>query len=358
MKTRLAPGIFEDAYGRVVRLPGGVRKQSRDVRFPKGTSLERLIAWRATQTRQQATAGGARACLTRDIVKYLKRLKGLPGYASEKSHLRAWAHLFGAKPRHALTRDQVEFALGSWREQGYATRTIRHRVRVLLALYNRFDGSRAITPLDDVPLPRKPKPNPSRVGDRLIADVALELRKHEVLGLLRDSKTRARFLVRATCPPRPCQIKWAEPGDVDLERRTWRVRSAKGGPGILLPLNENQVAAWALFIAADAWGAFDSSSFCKTLHRCGWPAGVSPYNMRHSIAFALDDQEVSRADISTMFQHGQEATTQHYYKPGQRKQLAAASKAIGDRFSATMFAPAKPAAAKREEEEAPARRRA
>src|SRR5437868_3493050 len=83
---------------------------------------------------------------------------------------------------------------------------------------------------------------PRRGPDALVRDVALELRKHEVLGYLRSAKTRARYLVDATCGQRPVQHMRAQPADVDLERRIWFVDGAKHDNGAIVYLNDDMAA--------------------------------------------------------------------------------------------------------------------
>ena len=48
----------------------------------------------------------------------------------------------------------------------------------------------------------------------------------------------------------------AEPADVDLTQRVWRPRDGKGGWGPGIYLNDDMMAAWELFVEADAWGFF------------------------------------------------------------------------------------------------------
>lgn len=341
-RTRLTTGIYQDAYGlSVITSEHG---RAKEMRFAPGTPLERLKKWRRRRIGQLADLDQAdpRGSLARDVVEYLKRLKGQPSYKSEKSHLRAWLHYLPRGIRRwAITRKHVELAIAEWREQGYAARTIRHRCRVLEALYHRLDGSRSETPLDDVVLPAKPKPRPVSVSDTSIATVALELRKHETLGWLRDSRTRARFLVLATHQQRPIEVQRTERIDLDLDRRLWFVRGAKGGYSAVVPLNEEQLAAWQLFIAGQAWGRYDSRSFAKTIQRAGWPKGIRPYNLRHSTAFALTARDVDLGDVQSLLGHTSPATTRMYTSTPMHR-LKIASQKLEGRFSPLLFTPALP----------------
>lgn len=336
-RTRLAKGIYADRYGISVIYQSAGR--SIETRFARGYSVERLERWRARQVEHKAVPAPTRNQLARDVVRYLKPLKGTAGYKAEKSHLRAWLQAFGPTTRRVITADQVELVLARWRQDGYAPRTVRHRVRALQSVYRKLDGVGAPTPLDTIRLPKKPKPRPVSVADTTIAAVALELRKHEIRGSLQDAKTRARFLVLATHAQRPAEVQRTRPEDVDLERRLWAVRGVKGSYNVVVPLNDEQVAAWQLFISALAWGAYDSRSFSKTLKRAGWPKTIRPYNLRHSTGFALSARGVDLGDIQALFGHTSPETTRSFYVPGQLERLTSANQKLVGRFAGDAFLP-------------------
>jgi integrase len=88
----------------------------------------------------------------------------------------------------------------------------------------------------------KPRPRPVAPADADIAAVAHVLRRQEILHR-QDGRTRARFLVLATSGRRPAELKRAERTDVDLSRRLWFTRAAKGGYHTIVFLNDDQLAA-------------------------------------------------------------------------------------------------------------------
>lgn len=336
-RRRLATGIFADIYGiSVLHREGG---KTIETRFPRGTAVEKLTTWRETQVRQaqELRPAAPRKTLVRDVVRYLKRLKGLASYKAEKSHLRAWLQRFPDTPRRSIKREQVELAIAAWREDGYSARTIRHRCRALESVFHTLDGRRAPTPFDDVRLPRKPKPRAVSVGDETIAAVALELRKREIVKTLRDAKTRARFLVLATTGRRPAEMKRTRREDLDLHRRLWFTRTAKGGVNTAILLNDEMLAAWQLFLAAGAWGWYDDRSFAKTLRRCGWPVGIRPYNLRHSTGRAIRARGGDLEDVQDQLGHASIVTTREFYLHELPARQAAVSARLAGRFSAAAF---------------------
>jgi len=249
----------------------------------------------------------------RDCLRFLRARRHKTCYKSDKSHLRPWMRRFRRGSRFAIDRVAVQLAIDEWRALGYSPREIRHRVTLLQQLFRQLDAGER-TPCDDVKLPpigksRKRAP----VDATIVRDVALNLRKQEILGRLRDAKTRARFLVLALIGERPIQVERTTPADVDLTHDVWRVPQAKGGEPGLVALNHQQRAAWVLFIAAKAWGKYDRSSFSKTLRRNGWPKGIQPYQLRHTVAQTLKDFGVALDQIQDHLTHTTPLTTSDFY---------------------------------------------
>jgi len=332
-RTRIATGIFSDRYGYAIVWP--VQGTPKEKRFPQDTPLHVLKDYRAKQVeiaRQQKALNRA-GSFVRDVVRFLAPRKGRPSFKSDRAHLRAWVQAFPNKSRWDLDREACADVVARWRQRGYSAKTIRHRVRIIKALYAHFDGSHAETPVDDLELPRLPKARPIAVTADVVRGVALELLKHEALGWLRDAKTRGRFLVLATTGQRPIQVIRAQPTDVDFERGVWTVRPAKGDAGTLVYLNADMLNAWRLFAAAGAWGRYDTSSFAKTLRRCGWPTWTRPYNLRHTVGLALSARDVDLGDIQQHMGHASPTTTR-IYVPGLPARARAASLKLEGIFSA------------------------
>jgi integrase len=321
-RERLEEGIFRDRSGVAAVVKVGTVQ--REKRFPLEYDRDRIRQWRA-QTRaellgdiraQKARTDDPRSLL-RAVVTYLKRRKGRPGARADRSHLKAWTARLGTKRRHLITKTDVELAIATWLEAGVSAKTIRHRARVLRELYQTLDGGGG-HPLQGVVLPKllepHPIPIPHAVIERAASSLAKGLRHQKGYGS-DPIKSRARFLVYATTGQRPAQIGQALPGDVDLEARIWFVRPAKGGKPIPLPLNDAMMLAWQCFIAANAWGRFDTSSLAKLLRRHGWPTGTEPYQLRHTFAIDLLKSGVELGDIQGLLGHASIQTTRRFYAP-------------------------------------------
>jgi hypothetical protein len=188
--------------------------------------------------------------------------------------------------------------------------TIRHRCRILQEMYRTLDGKKTPTPVDEAKSPKRPKTPPVTVP---AATIEATLRTLTHL----DRLTYARFAVANTCAQRPCQVGRARPEDVDVIGRTWLVRDAKGEAAHTITLDDPQVAAWEVFIVADAWGMFDTTKYGRIIHAAGWPRGIRPYAARHSFAVNAIRSGVSLGDLQGLLGHADPSTTRRFYAPFQ-----------------------------------------
>jgi len=323
-RERIATGIYRDQYGLAAIVKVG--RVQREKRFALDHPLKDIERWQA-RIRGELEEDRAelpdeptpvRGTFEADLPKYLLLIAGRVSYKADRSHLKAWLPFIGHLPRGQIRPSHVRAAFQAWLADGKSARTIRHRRRVLRELYQALDGVHAKPPIKGVAVPRPEDPHPTPVPIATIKRVAKSLKKgkRHKEGYGDDSTLcYARFLVRATTGQRPTQIMRATPADVDLKRRIWFVRAAKRGHPIPLPLSPDMVHAWKVFKAAKAWGAFDTRSFSKTLRRHGWPAGIRPYNLRHT--FAIDHllAGTDLGDLQGLLGHKQIETTRKFYGP-------------------------------------------
>lgn len=327
IRHRLAEGCFEDQYGRAAVVKVG--RVQREQRFPPDTALDILKAWRVT-TRSELTEDRAeiesvdgpvpeRGTFASDLTRYEKLITGRASFASDRSHLRAWIPIIGKQRRTVIRAADLKRGFLIWRTAGKAPRTLRHRLRVIRELWKTLDGAHARPPIKGIKLPSPSPSHPVHVDHTLIRKVAKSLKKggkETGTGFGSDSrKAYGRFLVFATTGQRPAQIMRAKLEDVDLKRKIWWVRAAKGGLTVPLPLDAERIDAWKAFIAAKAWGTYDCRSFSKTLRRHGWPTHIRPYALRSTFAI---DHLLAGADLGTvqgLLGHKQIETTRKHYAP-------------------------------------------
>lgn len=297
---KLSPGIYSDKSG--IRAVVAIAAGRKEKRFPKGTSLKEIKRWRnqmrvKLETLHPSKRAGAigRGTFSADVARYLKSLT-ISSWASRRSELRAWDKRIGRLRRSRVSPEHVDAAIKAWTEDAVPPKTIVNRLRALSALYHKLDGPDCWTPLVGVSKPKVRKRKPLRVSVETLRDVEVRLRTG-------DPKTHARYMVLIATGARPVHLKRAQPEDVDLERRYWNIPAAKDGEPIELWLNGDMVAAWQAFIAADAWGDFNSTEYAKALRAAGWPADIRPYNAKHTFGQDLADLGISRETIADWYGH-------------------------------------------------------
>lgn len=298
-------GIRRDKYG--IRAYVKVGDIQRERRYAADTAIKTIQNWR-DETRvalRKITKAPALGTLATDIRTYLRKpsIKALGSYKSRICEVEAWIPLLGSRPRARVTRDDVLAAREQWLSDEYAPKTINHRVRALRHLYRTLDGTLVPTPCDGVKRLPEPSPQPVAVAPAVF---------RRVLKKLTDEPTKARFMILASTGQRPAQLMRAVRTDVDLRRRIWFVRSAKGGDPIPLPLTDDMLAAWRVFIAAGVWGHYDTSDHAKRLYAAGWPTTVRPYNAKHTVGILLAQAGADWEDIKTFFGHTDVKTTRIY----------------------------------------------
>jgi len=284
---------------------GGVQRFRR---YPLDTNIDTIRNWideTRLALRKLPKAPAKTGTLKADGRLYLARaeIRALASFKSRICEIEAWYPALGDVPRGDITKQDVEQVRGAWLDAGVAPKTINHRTRALRHLYRVLDGSRARTPCDDVPKLKEPPANPQFVPVRKIREVASKLT---------DPKTRARFMVLAATGQRPSQLKRALRIDVNLRKRIWMVRPAKGGNPIPVFLTSDMLAAWRAFIAADAWGHFDGSDYAKQLYAAGWPKHIPPYNAKYTVAITLAESDAEWEDIRDWFGQTDVKTTRIY----------------------------------------------
>jgi site-specific recombinase XerD len=336
-------GVYRDSGGHEVRVViAGITYSER---LPLDSTLTELKQKRAALEAQgrTATPKAARGTLQAAVPTYLQLVAHLASADDLEDHLRAWCDRLGDVQRHRLTDRDVSAARAAWLAEGLSPKTINNRVGTLRNLYRRLDGKRAATPCDDLaPLavPRRPI---QRVSDALILAVDLKLQEHEQDGrhsVLKNGHTRARYRVLMSMGRRPCEVMRTQPADLNLTARVWVPRDAKGGYTPGLYLNDDQLAAWTLFDAVNAYGPFNLGSFVRTIRAAGWPADVKVYQARHTYGIAMSEAGIDLSDVGTALGHrpGSRVTRSNYV-PILNSRLQRAAEAVDGRFGGFSVVP-------------------
>lgn len=388
----LPRGVSRDPDGRL-RARVTVAGTPFVTRFPAETDPQTAAAWIETTRRDHLTRraeyGAAPIVphrppahgktLDADVARYLPQIAGRPSTKADTSHLRAWLAVevtlptgrhvrLGELRRTEISTEVINRVIAQWRthpsargvrrvrvaahhRNGHAlpayertapatsgsvvaSRTIRHRCRVLADLYHALDGKRAITPVDDAKIPKLPKDHPIGVDVSIVLAVARKLAQATVstprvraphdpdryaareAARRRDRlQTYARYVVLVTTGQRPCQVMRTRPEDLDLDQGVWLVRSAKLEPAHTISLTADMRQAWQAFIDAEAWGHYDTTTHGNRVHAAGWPAGLRPYNARHAVMIDALAAGVDLGDVQGLAGHTSPLTTRRFYGP-------------------------------------------
>lgn len=349
-RRTIATRVYDDDTGRVITYDHPVTGKQREIRRPPMTPIVELRKAAAKEIARLSGSGRADApkgTLDAGIDEWTPLEQSISSWKERRAELRAWARAMvdgrrvGDMRMAAIDSKIARAVMGQWTTAGVAPKTIRNRRWSLQRLYRVLGGPNAPTPVDDIAPPAKTKTIPQMIEPAHVLAVYANLLQMEAaarhrpvkgLSILRDAKTRARFMVRACTGKRPSEIMRAEPSDVSLQRREWRVRDGKGGWSEGLYLNDDMIVAWQLFIDADAWGPFNTGSQAEVLRHAGWIEGVRPYQLRHSVGMALSDAGVDLADISGVLGHRDLRTARETYVPIRQARMQRASESLEGRF--------------------------
>lgn len=335
----------------MIRATVKVAGRQRERRFSARTPKRVIESWKARteatlKKRFAASAqrhGRVPGTVAADIERVLPQRKELASWTDYCTNLRAWIPIIGARHRETVEKADVRNAVGLWIDQGYAARSINNRISALRQFYKICDGEDAATPCDGIRWLKPPKAAKQLVRIEIVNRVCARLlERHAAWRSVRTGpgrpggqhalKDRARLMVMSACGKRPAEVGRAEPSDLDLERRVWYDRAAKDGDSPGLYLNDEMLYAWQEFINADAWGEFsEDGHFARRLHDAGWPTGVKPYNVRHSVWTDASERGADLADIQVGAGHKRIETTRKHYVPVLRSRVQKLSELVDHR---------------------------
>lgn len=254
----------------------------------------------------------------------------LKAYSETLRRFRAYAalHWAGRGPETLSARDVLEYLQHLRQERGNGDAAVNRTATILKNFYRAMVSMSHLEPRDN-PMAHFPKmKKPSRKLPEVLSeeevpqllqqpsgDTIIGLRDRALLSLLYGTGIRA------------SECSGLNEQDVDLERRTVRVRG-KGGHERTVPLNEvvvRALAAYRLARGSHASGAMFVSRKGQRMSRNGiydrvrmharksrLPKKVSPHRLRHAFATHLVRAGVNLVTIRDLLGHRQITSTQIY----------------------------------------------
>jgi integrase len=385
-RTKIAPGIYQDAHGYSVIARVGTHPRllsSREIRFPPDTPLPTMVAtWHREKMRltdELAKAGDGpvrRGTLIADARLYLDTAKLTPRRRKERAHQLKWwceqrdgGPLFGSRLRTSLETPEIRRALAGLLMNGVASSTINKYRQALSHVYTVLDGKGAPNPVIEAPKYEEPE---AAMRDQPYWAIQMIIDAIRETGQQADrpSLTKARIRVLAYAPITPMQLRLIKRSDIDWELGEIVTPGRKKGYGTVprrKPLTPQALEAFRAFDAADGWEInFSRSSLHRTFTaardrvvetlRAERPdldvsrlARMRPYDLRHSFAtmvykatgdLTITGEFLDHADPQTTRRYAQGALPAHVTTAGAKVVLAFADPTAA-------VAPPKPRAKKR-----------
>jgi integrase len=374
--VRVAPGIYQDAYGfRVMASIGSGDKRftSPEIRFPPGTELAVMQArWHREKGKlkdEQGRAGGpiVRGLVSGDNDRYLKTATLSAQRKTEREQQLAWwAERFGSRRRDSIESAELLQALnGLTKANGKpATPSTKNKYRHTFShVWTILDGKSATNPFRDVPKfdegEAERRDQPYELIDAIIAQ--LRDRGHGK----KPSRTKAFLMVEAYAPVTRAQLVRMTRADVYWEDSEIGVpgrKKGKGTRGQRKPISADALDAFRRFDAADCWGVKPSRSSIWRIFRDARDRALAelkasrpdldlsrakkmrPYDLRHSFAALTFEQTGDLAATGQFLDHKDQRTTLRYAQGAVTAVLKAAGQVVAAAFAARpKYAP--PAAA-------------
>ncbi len=309
-RVRVSKGVYRDRWGLAATVK--VNGMQRERRFPRGTPLRTIQAWRDEMRGNLRTLPkGAKHTLSHDAGRYLKQKEGrLVSIKDRRRCLGMWLERFGHLRTVALERHVPELneQLHAWRKEK-SPATCNHRRDALMNLVRELYGRKAAGGLSDLVTFPKAPPKP-RWLDR--ADIV------EVLGQLEPgSKLSAQLRLMHWTGMRPVQVGLLTPDHFHLNHKVPHivVPAAKGGRTAVIPLLEDGLRIAREFIEIDAFGKLKTGPANRALTKAAKKVGrerFTTYQIRHSFASGLRQSGADIADIQDMYGHTNPETTKIY----------------------------------------------
>ena len=353
-RTRIAPGVYQDAYGFGVWASVGSgprRVRAKEERFPPATPLDTMVAaWHrqkaALTTMKQTPA--ARGSLAADVERYFTMASLSTQRVQERrQQLAWWVARFGHRVRATLTATDLRFTIRTLKGVSAST---RNKYRTALSnVFTVLDGKNAPNPFRDVP-PEDESEVKNHAQPYAFIDAVLAQIREGRKGF--PSRTKAFLSCEAYVPITRRQLTQLKPGHVHWHEREVEVpgrHKGQGTRGQRKRISAQGMAALRLFEAADCWGRVPSNSSIGRIFKAavanavdeiranGNPDGIdlvsaatmTPYHLRHSIATLV--VQATKGDLlkaQILLDHAEHRTTLRYAPAAVTEMMRSAGDAL------------------------------
>lgn len=297
--------------------------------YPLETPIQELKDWRAEQLEKFGGTVDATGTIAADIPTYMGRVAAMPSYKQREAHLWLWVTELGrARSRHSVTDAEIEYILQAWLDAGLAPATVKKRRTALQSFYAKLNGRKGKNPVKGTAIPPVPDPEARHIDYALIERAIACMPEHlsakpGAVKTLSLAKVRARVIAHTGIPPG--LLKKLQPHDLVLVGAgSVRVSPRAKGAGVearTLPLTAEALAAFKIFHAARAYGAFATESVNRAFKKGCKKAGLDPkavhlYDLRHSFLTLLYRVTGDLATVGRMGLHAEGSKVTARYAKG------------------------------------------
>jgi integrase len=342
-------------------------------RYPLGTPIEVMEAWRlaelekltkARRERAQATPADPFTTAARreadtntfkaDVELYLEEKIDPSLHPCTKTQFSRWlrqaaATELGRYPRHLITGAMWTKLVAQWERTGVPSNEVHggrrrivapgplavdtvHKIRTcFIGFYTTMDVGLGL-PNPARLIPRRQTSDPEVRGIAMAQ--ALQILDH-VGRSGQPNRTAARLTLMCVLGLRPVEIMRIRPA-TDWHRATNQltVRTAKGGKARTLPLGERAAAALELLDRLKGWGTFTSAPAARMFHDAVVAAKLTaleplrPYDLRHTFGTELYRQTKDIKATGAAMGHKNLAQTERYVEASVSETVASAFTAL------------------------------
>jgi integrase len=295
--------------------------------MPPAQLTAQIKAWREKQRKDAPRARGPLTGLAADVATLLAKpeIAAQPYVKQLARHLAMWVELLGAdRPRHDVTRDEVEAVIQRWLRT-LKPGTVYHRRGALKTLYRVLDADNpdAPNPVRGTTCPPcwTPKKQAIPLATRL-AILAAMPDYNDASGIRRRlSFAKLAVAILLATGIRPVDLLRVKRTMVHFETASVDIPGSKkgrGSPAWTCYPNAEGLAAFRAWDAANAYGGVTARIVSRCFKRaarrvCGDDTPIHLYGLRHSVAKDTYARERDLGSVGRRLGHvpGSKATAQY-----------------------------------------------
>lgn len=295
------------------------------LQFPLTATVANMRQWQEDQIDRHGGRRASGGTFAADIETFLAKPEiAAQDYVGQTAtHLALWqAALGGDRPRHGITRDEIEGILQRLLKR-YAEPTVYHYRSALLTLFTVLDGEDAANPVRGTTCPKSWIPRDQSVPFPTLAKIvaAMPVWRFVKKGVRKPSAAKLVAAVLLHTGWRGVDLLEVRRPHVNWQLATVKMPASdkgQGAPPWTAYLTPDGLKALQAFDAADMYGKFSeaavSHSFKRSARRIeGEHTPIHLYSLRHSVGA---DAYRETKDLATVGRHlghvpGSRATAQY-----------------------------------------------